>query len=346
MYWSWLVYAFWGGASISSVQKLTISRINLTEEHVLAVAHVLISNFPNPTALRPGTFLSATNHGYVDVKKGTKVRPNGYESAGDATLVLSQDYNFRANCDGSHVNDVAKVVVPGYGVCELDLREGVTEFVQDSCINPGIRCGIRSLSLTLTDVENDGVVSSLFGLIGKGLHTLSLDFKCLVDRQFELDLNDMAAACPDLKELTLRDWNVTLGYDTEALRSWGIKKLAIRGSEIVENLVEHMSDPANRMSRELVELEVSPNRIYRQHQLIIFTDDYVDSLNALDKVPLPVQKKKLAKSSRCAMISVVSNRASNLRAAQYLDSSILSIIFAFAATPECRSVKAVRFSRY
>ncbi|KAG2794874.1 hypothetical protein PC111_g22395, partial [Phytophthora cactorum] len=52
--------------------------------------------------------------------------------------------------------------------------------------------------------------------------------------------------------------------------------------------------------------------------------EYVTSLMQHNKEFLPVAKKKLPQSSRCALISVVSSESSKLHAAQYLDSNILT----------------------
>ncbi|KAF1783400.1 hypothetical protein GQ600_1838 [Phytophthora cactorum] len=74
---------------------------------------------------------------------------------------------------------------------------------------------------------------------------------------------------------------------------------------MVDGLEECLQNPDYRMSRELVELKVSPNRIFRHHRLIIFEPEYVTSLMQHNKEFLPVAKKKLPQSSRCALISVI-----------------------------------------
>jgi hypothetical protein len=93
-----------------------------------------------------------------------------------------------------------------------------------------------------------------------------------------------------------------------------------------------------------VELEVSPSRIYR-HRMILFDEAYITSLIEHKGEILSVMKEKMPKRSKCAMISVVCGRGGNLQAVQYLDSSILSIIFAFAATPQSRFVEVVEHHR-
>ncbi|RAW21517.1 hypothetical protein PC110_g22039, partial [Phytophthora cactorum] len=296
-YWMWLAYAFWSKTSRSSVQTLNITRINLTEAHVSAVTHVLANNYPTA---QNGANHAPSAFGYVDIAKGTELRPVGLGSDSDITLVFQRDCELRAYYDDWSMDGTAEVVVPGYGCCKVTISEEVTKFVRDSPLLQTVvsRGGIRSLSLTLTDLESDQLVLRLFNLIGRKLQTLSLFFRCVVDRQVSLDLNAMASACPELKELRLHDWNVTMQNGTEALRVWGVKKLSISGGQMVDGLEECLQNPDYRMSRELVELKVSPNRIFRHHRLIIFEPEYVTSLMQHNKEFLPVAKKKLPQSSR------------------------------------------------
>jgi len=349
VYWVWLAYAFWSRGSHSSIQDLTISWINLTEAHVSAVKKVLANNFPEPVEIESTT---PSPYGYVDIGKGTSLHFAGPRTGNAAALILAEDYRCRAHYDSSSHNGVADVVVPGYGICKVALV-GDTTFVPDTLgftwIGNG--SGIRSLSITLADVENNQVLPKLLKLVGKRLQTLSLDFSCVIDRQLSLDLSAVASACPELKELWLWDWNVLLGDDLEALQTWGIQKLSIHGSEMVDGLGSCLSDSNYRMSRELVELEisaveleVSPSRIYR-HRMILFDEAYITSLIEHKGEILSVMKEKMPKRSKCAMISVVCGRGGNLQAVQYLDSSILSIIFAFAATPQSRFVEVVEHHR-
>jgi hypothetical protein len=339
VYWTWLAYAFWSRDSRSSIQNLTISRINLTEAHVAAVKKVLASSFPAP-AENQSTAPSA--YGYLDIRKGTGLRLARLGARIAAALIPAEDCRFRAHYDASSRNGVADVVVPGYGICEVALGAKTT-FVSDTLSRARTEsgCGIRTFSLTLVDVENDRVLAQLLQLVGKGLQTLSLDFRCVDDRRVSLDLSAVASGCPELKELRLRDWNVVLGDDWEALEAWSIKKLSIRGSREVVELAACLSDPDCHMSRELVELAISPDRIRQWHRLICYDGAYVASLMAHNGEVLPVAKMKIPKGAKCALISVVSGRSGRLQAVQYLDSSILSIIF--AATSQSRSVQVAQY---
>jgi hypothetical protein len=334
-YWKWVAYAFWSRSARSSIQNLTIVWINLTEAHVAAVRKVLASGFPEP-AETPSA--SGSAYGYVDIGKGTELRLPGLEGEDDAALTLTADCRCRAFYDS---NGVADVVVPGYGVCKVELAENAT-FVHGVLghARTGSGCGIRSLHLTLSTIENGRVLPQLLKLVGKGLHSLSLDSGGIEDGS--LSLGTVASACPQLKELRTRDWNVVLGGDCEgeALQTWGIKRLSMRGSGAVDGLAWCLRDPDYRMSSELVELDICPSRFHRWNPPIYYDDEYVASLMEVHGEALPVVKKKMNKSSKCAVISVVSGGGG---AVQYLDSSILSIIFTFAATPQCRSVQVTQY---
>jgi hypothetical protein len=122
-----------------------------------------------------------------------------------------------------------------------------------------------------------------------------------------------------------------------------LKKLSIWGSSKVDGLASCLRDRDYRIARELMGLEISPTRMGQAHVQICYDDEYVASLTAHNGEVLPVVKTKMSKSSKCAVISVVSGRGGRLQAVQYLDSSLLRIIFAFAATPESRSVQAAQY---
>ncbi|EGZ13820.1 hypothetical protein PHYSODRAFT_303214 [Phytophthora sojae] len=126
VYWAWLTYAFWSKASQSSVQTLEISQINLTEEHVNTIKHVLTIIYPGPKA---ATGSARSRFGYVDMKKGTRVRPTGERNR---VLELSQDRCCRAFYDESSLDNVANAVIPGFEICKVKLLNGMTKFVGDT----------------------------------------------------------------------------------------------------------------------------------------------------------------------------------------------------------------------
>ncbi|KAE9082561.1 hypothetical protein PF010_g21539 [Phytophthora fragariae] len=321
VYWSWLAYVFCSKTSETSVEIMDISLVDVTEQHVVAVEQVAASNYPQPKSES-----ARSRYGYVVIQEGTELRLTGV--------------------DGEQ---------GGYGICEVNLLDGVAEFIHDTPA-PNIfftandTRGVRSLSLTLASVENDSIVPRLLSAIGGGLHTLSLEFKC--GGPVGLNLSALASACPELKELRVHNCNVKLGRDREALRAWGIRKLFLWGTQMVRNLPECLSDSAYRMSGELTKLEVSLTRqrleynstwpcqrITVQRYLNRTIGLYKRSLMAHDNDELMLVDAEEFEEIRCALISVVDCGGGKLRAATYLDAfRVISIILTFAA-PKSRSVK-------
>jgi hypothetical protein len=108
VYWSWLAYSLWSKASISSVTKLEILLINLTEEHVAAVERVLKTGYPVA-----GAGSVHAQFGYVTIPQDTEVRLLNSTAAHKTPLVLSNDHRCRAYYDSSYMGRQADVIVPG-----------------------------------------------------------------------------------------------------------------------------------------------------------------------------------------------------------------------------------------
>lgn len=99
-------------------------------------------------------------------------------------------------------------------------------------------------------------MTRLLRLIGRNLKSLALDFSETSD-DVEVDLSEVAVACPMLKELRLEGCNASISTHNEALRNWGIKKLEIYESRAVDGLETLLSDQSYRTARGLVELAFS-----------------------------------------------------------------------------------------
>jgi hypothetical protein len=195
-------------------------------------------------------------------------------------------------------------------------------------------CGLRSLSISFSDIENDDLLPRFLALVGGRLRSLTLRNCFEFRHSVGLDLCAVAAACPELRTLHLSGFEVTISDDNDALRSWRLKKLHIGGSD-VDGLIRLLEDPTYRTSRELVGLRldrlshVQRDRRGQRDQFCLTVDD-LSALKAhhgefLSVVPL---------RSKIALISVLSYRP----AGRLLDSSVLSIVFAFAAIPEQRRI--------
>lgn len=142
LHWGWLAYALWGRTSTVSIPTLRLSPMDLTEELVSAVEAALQTNYPQP---QRG---SASLYGFVDILEGTELRPCRRSSL---ALVLSRDCRCRAYYDPSSMGSQANVVVPGYGICQVELEEGTIEFVSDEA----------STDITMQEATGSGGVRSL-----------------------------------------------------------------------------------------------------------------------------------------------------------------------------------------
>ncbi|KAG1710026.1 hypothetical protein DVH05_017035 [Phytophthora capsici] len=327
--WGWLAYALWGSTSHSSIEEVTITNIHLSNATVTSVATTLSNCYP-PTSLET---TESSEFGFVEVQKGTKVRPCRLET--NDCIVLSRDIRCRARYDPAGMKQQAEILVPGCGVCTLQLWDDMNSFVPDYVIhqhNDNRLIGIRSLTMEFFEVENPTVIPNLLSLIGNNLRSLRMGM-FWTGRRRMISLDDIAAACPHLNELHLTDFDVQLFKGGE-IRNWGLKKLVIQNFEETVGLSDCLSDPTCRLSRELEELEISISRTSGVRSA------YIDKLTSHNGDYLAVMQEKLSLESKMAMISVVDG-SDELKAIKRLNETLMGFSFAFAATPKQRIVRVI-----
>jgi hypothetical protein len=325
------------------IPALNLGRIDFTEEHATAIEAVLEHSYPQPAEHPASSSISHFQYGFANIPAGTEHRPVGLSSVDDTVLVVSRDLRCRAHFKSLAVGNRLDVVVPGYGICTMP---NVDFFESDNVVTSSSRYlhtaeapgGVRILTISFSDIENDHLLPRFLALVGGRLRTLSLRNFPVLYRSVGLDLCSVAAACPVLETLHLCGFEVTISEDNDALRSWSLKKLDFDGSD-VDGLIRLLRDPICRTSRDLVELQICRwSHIRRdrngQQDRFRFTLDDLSALKAHDGEFLPVVKETFPLRSKISFISVVNSR----RTGRFLDSSMLSVVFAFAAIPEQRRV--------
>ncbi|OWZ05136.1 hypothetical protein PHMEG_00022831 [Phytophthora megakarya] len=346
--WKWLAYALFCRESNCVVQKLIISGITLAEADVDDVEAVMKSNYPLPILDRGSSNLAQPpQYGYVHLVKGTKLRPVTMDITDDIAVVLSENFKARAMFDPP--NSVY-TVVPGVGVCEKSVGDGINDFMSDSTSDSEILAvsvhRISSLELDLEAIEDNSLIAKLLNSIGKRLQHLSLRYAGEIHQN--IDLGDIATVCPALESLFLRDFNVSI-TSNELLRAWGIKSLIIEGSNEIAGLPDCLSDHTFRMSRELTELRILPPPTRFQSSWmrnLSVSAEFVAALQEHDGDILSITKHKLPVSSKLALISVAEVRSDqnlSVEASYSMDFHVLTSIFAFAATPQHRIVEAIPY---
>ncbi|GMF64922.1 unnamed protein product [Phytophthora lilii] len=157
------------------------------------------------------------------------------------------------------MGELAEVVLPGYGVCTLNLGNGLHEFIADTADT--FRCGggkprgVKSLTLQFFEIENPDSLPNFLHLVCRSLQSLTIEMQW-PDRKRCVTLGAVASACPQLIQLFLVNFQVNLSPNEE-LQNWELHKLTIHGSGEVMGLADCLGDPAYRISRELVELEIT-----------------------------------------------------------------------------------------
>jgi hypothetical protein len=334
--WGWLAYALWSRASKTSIRTARLTNIHLSRATVDAVAATLTNGYP-PSTLEQKTADPAA-YGYVDVQAGTKLRPCGLDTSDSNSLVMAQHCRCRALYE-EDMGDRAEVVVPGYGVCTLQLQDGVSTYAPDylnSQRHAKQPHSVKSLTLEFFEVEDPSLVLRLLSLIGGSLRSLKMGM-FWAGRRRSIVLDGVAAACPQLEELCVTGFDVVLSF-TEELRNWRLKKLAIQSCDEVVGLAECLSDSTYRMARELAELEVTLPRA------ALSRAGYADELTSHNGDYVAATKDKLPLESKAAMVSVVDARDSSTGPIHRLNETLMGFIFAFAATPMRRSVRVVSSS--
>ncbi|KAE9335862.1 hypothetical protein PF008_g13292 [Phytophthora fragariae] len=315
--WGWLAYALWSNASSASAQSVRLTNIHLTASAVASVATAIANCYP-PSILEQSTPGHST-YGFIDVKEGTKLRPRVLDGRdADNNVVLSRGFRCRARYDPTEMGDQAEVIVPGYGVCDLDLGDATHRFI------PSDRQGhqshaLQSLSLEFFQIEDPSLVPDLLNLIGGSLCSLRMGMFWRGRRRC-IALDTVAVACPRLEELHLTDFDVVLSSHRE-LDNWGLRKLTIHGSDTVTGLADRLRDPACRMSYQLEVLEIAVPRSVQRRTA------YADAFTSLNDDYLAAAKEWFPSRSKAAVISVVDEACDNARAVHRLNESMMGLHF-------------------
>ncbi|KAK1943402.1 hypothetical protein P3T76_004798 [Phytophthora citrophthora] len=347
--WQWLTYALFSAVSRCSVEKLSLIADALTQNDISKIEAVLRSSFPQP-GLVMKEFIPAT-YGYVDLAQGSELRPL-LVSQNDVIVVVCRRYKCRALLS---TQDHALVVVPGYGICQVSVGDGLNAFVRDSpgdlSALPASTDRIFALELDVKELEDGALVAQLLSLIGKRLTRLSIYYTG--GSHQHVDLSDIAASCLHLKYLLLRDFMVSITPNAKVVHEWGIQRLIIEGSSEITDLPACLSDPRCRMAKELVELRVVESETRSQSAWLRnmqVSSEFATSLQQHDGDYLNVTKKKFPLASKAAMLSVIGNLQNSPTEAEgrsgaihRLNEQLLSSIFQFAAVPEQRIVEAVAY---
>ncbi|GMF39649.1 unnamed protein product [Phytophthora fragariaefolia] len=330
--WGWLGYALWSNASNTSVQSARLTNIHLSASAVTSVASAITHCYP-PSIMDQIT-PDQSIYGFVEVQEGTKLRVRGIVEGEVSSAVALQGFRCRARCAPSEMGEHAEMIVPGYGVCDLpggDQSRFITEDLKPR-FRGGPSTGLQSLVLEFFQIESPALISELLNLIGGKLRSLRMGM-FWTGRRRSVVLEEVAAACPSLEELYLTDFDVVLSSN-EGLHSWGLQKLVIHGSDVVVDLVNHLSDPICRMSRELELLEISVPRSVQ------YRATYVSALSLLNGDYLSATKERFPLGSKAAMISVVDYKSDvKVSAVHRLNEIMMGYIFEFAATPKRRLVR-------
>ncbi|KAG1710024.1 hypothetical protein DVH05_017033 [Phytophthora capsici] len=339
--WQWLTYAVFSTVSRCSVEKLSLCAGTLTQEDISKIEGVLQSSFPQPDTVE---FIPAT-YGYVDLTQGTELRPL-LASQNDVVLAVCRSYQCRALLS---TQNHAQVVVPGYGICQISVGDGLNVFVHDrpsdlAALPTPDR--VYSLELDVNELEDGRLVALLLNLIGRHLKRVSIYYTG--DSLRHIDLSGIAAACPHVEYLLLRDFMVTITPGTKPVHQWGIQRLIIEGSSEITGLPACLSDPKGRMAKELVEVRVVESET-RSHSAwlrnIQVSSDFAISLQQHHGEYLSVAKKKFPLKYKAAMLSVTTSSEAEgaSRAVHMLNEQLLTLIFQFAAVPEQRVVESVAY---
>ncbi|EGZ13116.1 hypothetical protein PHYSODRAFT_302848 [Phytophthora sojae] len=334
--WPWLIYAICGGTSGVVVPCVEIRKGALTKTDILAMRAALRANYPQPASEADRN--SSHQYGFVEIDERTELRLSGAFDGDGGSVLVACACRCRALFD-SNDSEWVNLVVPGYGACKAKLGDRGVRFAADAgrpaCLEKRLK---GALELFYVEFETPGVLIDVLVLVTRGLCSLKLYFKAEdTTAASHVDLCTLARACPNLLHLCLRYATVVVSEHDAALRLWSVKTIELdECSNTLADLVGCLRDPELRIAREVVQLKVTP----RKNE--VFVEEEVRELMTHDGEFPPLVKEKLPRSSKSAVISVVTAAIWSTKPIYGMDSYILSLIFAFASTPTQRSI-AYRF---
>ncbi|KAE9326281.1 hypothetical protein PF008_g16691 [Phytophthora fragariae] len=163
--WAWLIYAVFCGSSSVSRKSVSFFCAPLTSEDVAMIQEVLRRNYPQP-ALQQNQD-RPPKYGFVDIQEGAKL--SGRDGI---RLEIMRALRCRALYYPVTMGDAVEVVVPGYGICTTKIEDGGNNFVSDAVCSslPSDQLkGISSLTLNISTLESETVLTQLLRLIGGNL---------------------------------------------------------------------------------------------------------------------------------------------------------------------------------
>ncbi|KAK1933885.1 hypothetical protein P3T76_011645 [Phytophthora citrophthora] len=188
------------------------------------MANVLKYNYPcldnGEVEQHPSQF------GFIDIQEGTTVWPIDFDEGEGPTIKVSSSYHCRAKFSS---DDLVEVLVPGLGLCQTRLGDGVLSISRDSNEqNLSVSSKLHSLQLSFAPFESVHLTIDLLALIGGNLQSLTLNAPIdKLDHDSILDLSVLSAVCPNLRLLTMNHFNVVVSIHNETLRRWPIEELTI-----------------------------------------------------------------------------------------------------------------------
>ncbi|KAG3109461.1 hypothetical protein PI124_g7424 [Phytophthora idaei] len=182
-------------------------------------------------------------YGYVDDVAGTAIYRSFTQSRGDFIIDMPRDQRFRAGYDPSTMGTKADVIIPGHGVCKVEIGDGGVKFIREE--KPprfGVTSAdhIHSLELHFDEIEDEELLSDLYDVVGAGLRKLTMEMYWSEEYP-RISLYGVALFCLNLEELKLKGFNVEL-MDMEE-EEWGLKKLVIEEFTEGGGLLKTLDDP-------------------------------------------------------------------------------------------------------
>lgn len=320
--------------ALSFINSLIIDGVSISSSDVVAAAAVLKASYPQPVPFSDD--FQQPLYGFVDVEEETQLRC--VEAVDDAdddiTFAMARKRRCRALYCPGETSRYTDIVVPGHGTCRVELGDSVNQFIPDppKSTSP-LNSKIASLWLSVIEVESTTVLMDMLALIGgRDLHSLDIERK---QNAVAVDLNALAAACPNLLELMLEGVDLSVSTD-DALTDWPIQKMTINRSNNIRGLAGCLENHMLRMARELSHLKITLPFGSRPR------DEEMELLRMHNNECLCVVDRNFPIRAKAAFLSAIhrfSSAPSTAKAIAHLDSDVMSLIFKMAATPKKRLVR-------
>jgi hypothetical protein len=340
--WLWVIYMLCCGSSLSNVDNLTLGDTSLTKADIAAISVMMQNRYP---VVEPETSMAgAPEYGFASIPEGAELHSTSMAEGDTKVIISALPIRCRARYFPMSTPDWVEAVVPGDGICKTRVGHGASCFDRDSLefdTQTFRDCPLQWLELCISEIGLHTLVLELLRYVGGGLRTLLIKLdQTDVDEDYgpnipaDLDLGELACACPHLDFLELKYFDVVVRpCHDEALRNWPITEMNIFASYKLPDLAPYLKRPEVRMARGLVDISIEAGG----HE--DFGEEKRRDLEGHDGEYLPLVKEKFPLQSKVGMLSVVVTSRRSVLAINKLNAHVLSRIFAFAATPERRTVR-------